>query len=39
MQSSEAVTEMSWKKDVLINNSSESCQGKYLVKILEKYRF
>ena len=28
---------MSWKKDVLINNCSESCQGKFSVKILEKY--
>ena len=25
------------KKDVLINNYSESCQGKCSVKILEKY--
>ena len=25
------------KKDVLINNCSESCQGKFSVKILEKY--
>ena len=33
----EAATEMSWKKDVLINNCSESCQGKFSVKILEKY--
>ena len=29
--------EMSWKKNVLINSCSESCQGKFSVKILEKY--
>ena len=28
---------MFWKKDVLINSCSESCQGKFSVKILEKY--
>ena len=27
----------SGKKDVLINRCSESCQGKFSVKILEKY--
>ena len=27
----------SGKKDVLINSCSESCQGKFSVKILEKY--
>ena len=27
----------SGKKDVLINNFSESCLGKFSVKILEKY--
>ena len=26
-----------WKKDVLINNCSESCQGTFSVKILRKY--
>ena len=32
----EEVTEMFWKKDALINSFSESCQGKFSVKILEK---
>ena len=27
----------SGKKDVLINSCTESCQGKFSVKILEKY--
>ena len=29
--------QMSWKKDILINSCSESYQGKFSVKILEKY--